>query len=67
LFDQFDKSFAKMLGEEFDSKVKKCCFMVEKGIALGHVISHDGIEFDKANINFIARLPLTTCVKQRHF
>jgi len=42
---------------------EKCHFMVKKGIVLGHVISHDGIEVDKANFDLIANLPPPTCVK----
>ena len=37
--------------------------MATKGIVLGHVISHDGIEVDKAKIDLIANLPPPTCVK----
>ena len=38
--------------------------MVKKGIVLGHVISSDEIEVDKAKINLIANLPPPTCVKE---
>ena len=37
--------------------------MVKKGIVLGHVVSHDGIEVDKAKNDLIVNLPLSTCVK----
>jgi len=37
---------------------KKCHFMVKKVIVLGHVISYDGIEVDKAKIDLIANIPL---------
>jgi len=37
--------------------------MVKKGIILGHVISQNGIEVDKAKIDSIANLPPPTCVK----
>ena len=47
---------------------EKCHFMVQKGIVLGHVISSDGIEVDKAKIDLIANFPLPTCVKDvRYF
>ena len=41
---------------------KKCHFMVQQGIVLGHVISSKGIEVDKAKIDIISKLPppLTT-------
>jgi len=42
---------------------KKCHFMVKKGIVLGHVISQNGIEVDKAKSDLIANLPPPTCVK----
>jgi len=32
---------------------KKCYFMVEQGIVLGHVVSLRGLEVDKAKINVI--------------
>ena len=41
----------------------KCQFMVNQGIALGHVISNQGIEVDKAKVEFIAKLQLPTSVK----
>jgi len=37
--------------------------MVKKRIVLEHVISHDGIEVDKAKTDLIANLPPPTCVK----
>ena len=42
--------------------------MVKIGLILGHVISSDGIEVDKAKIDLIANLPPPTCVKDiRYF
>ena len=37
--------------------------MVTKGIVLGHIISSQGMEVDKAKIDIIARLPTPTTVK----
>ena len=37
--------------------------MVHQGIILGHVISNEGIEFDKAKVELISKLPLPTNVK----
>ena len=37
--------------------------MVNQGIVLGHVISNRGIEFDKANIELISKLPSPINVK----
>jgi len=43
---------------------EKCHFMVEKGIALDHIISRDGIEVDKAKTDLIVNLPPPTCMKE---
>ena len=43
--------------------LEKCHFMVRKGIVLGHVISKDGIEVDKAKTDLIVNLPHPICVK----
>ena len=43
---------------------EKCHFMVRKGIVLGHVISKDGIEVNKAKTDLIINLPPPTCVKE---
>ncbi|GJY68858.1 reverse transcriptase domain-containing protein [Tanacetum coccineum] len=42
---------------------EKCHFMVKEGIVLGHKISKSGIEFDKAKVDIIAKLPHPTSVK----
>ncbi|XP_076956082.1 uncharacterized protein LOC143631118 [Bidens hawaiensis] len=42
---------------------EKCHFMVTKGIVLGHNISRDGIDVDRAKIDTISRLPPSTNVK----
>jgi len=38
--------------------------MVKNGIALGHIISRDGIEVDKGKIDLIVNLSPPTCVKE---
>jgi hypothetical protein len=43
---------------------EKCHFMVKQGIVLGHVISHCGIEVDKAKIDLISNLPPPRTVKE---
>ena len=42
---------------------EKCHFMVTRGVVLGHIVSENGIEFDKAKIKVIERLPPPTLVK----
>ncbi|GKD47456.1 reverse transcriptase domain-containing protein, partial [Tanacetum coccineum] len=42
---------------------EKSHFMVKEGIVLGHKISKEGIEVDKAKVNVIAKLPHPTTVK----
>jgi hypothetical protein len=43
---------------------EKCHFMVKQGILLGHVISHQGIEVDKAKVDLISNLPPPHIVKE---
>jgi hypothetical protein len=38
--------------------------MVKQGIVLGHVISHQGIEVDKAKVDLISNLPPPRTVKE---
>nr|GEY98396.1 reverse transcriptase domain-containing protein [Tanacetum cinerariifolium] len=42
---------------------EKSHFMVKEGIVLDHKISKNGIKFDKAKVNVIAKLPHPTTVK----
>nr|GEU75620.1 reverse transcriptase domain-containing protein [Tanacetum cinerariifolium] len=44
-------------------KGEKSHFMVKKGIVLGHKISKNGIEVEKAKVDVIAKLPHPTTVK----
>ena len=43
---------------------KKCHFMVEQGIVLGHVASSRRIELDKAKVDTIQSLPYPTSVRE---
>ena len=36
---------------------EKCHFMVTQGIVLGHIVSREGIEVDKAKVELISNLP----------
>ncbi|KAI5649949.1 hypothetical protein M9H77_35954 [Catharanthus roseus] len=42
---------------------EKCHFMVQEGIVLGHKISENGIEVDRAKIETIERLPPPSYVR----
>ncbi|KAL6351343.1 hypothetical protein AAG906_035135 [Vitis piasezkii] len=42
---------------------EKCHFMVQQGIVLGHIISKNDIEVDKAKVELIVKLPHPTNVK----
>nr|GEW52754.1 reverse transcriptase domain-containing protein [Tanacetum cinerariifolium] len=44
---------------------EKSHFMVKEGIVLGHKISKEGIEVDKAKVDVITKLPHSTTVKAR--
>ena len=42
---------------------EKCHFMVTQGIVLGHIVSREGIEVDKAKVELISNLPTPKSVK----
>ena len=42
---------------------EKCHFMVTQGIVLGHIVSREGIDVDKAKVELISNLPTPKCVK----
>ncbi|KAL5541156.1 hypothetical protein UlMin_044373 [Ulmus minor] len=42
---------------------EKCHFMVKEGIVLGHKVSQEGLEVDKAKIETIEKMPPPTSVK----
>ena len=37
--------------------------MVTQGIVLGHIVSKDGFEVDKAKVELISNLPTPKCVR----
>nr|GEZ29250.1 DNA-directed DNA polymerase [Tanacetum cinerariifolium] len=73
-FSVFGNSFGTCLSH-LDKMLKRCedtnlClnwekshFMVKEGIVLGHKISKNGIEVDKAKVDVIAKLPHPTTIK----
>nr|GEW62152.1 reverse transcriptase domain-containing protein [Tanacetum cinerariifolium] len=54
---------ARLIYPISDSPWEKSYFMVKEGIVLGHKISKNGIEVDKAKVDVIAKLPHPTTVK----
>nr|GEZ62279.1 hypothetical protein [Tanacetum cinerariifolium]GEZ91671.1 hypothetical protein [Tanacetum cinerariifolium] len=67
-----DKTLERLAGKEYycfldDTNLclnwKKSNFMVKEGIILGHKISKNRIEVDKAKVDVIAKLPHPTTVK----
>nr|GEZ78623.1 reverse transcriptase domain-containing protein [Tanacetum cinerariifolium] len=49
----------------FSLNWEKSHFMVKEGIVLGHKISKNGFEVDKAKVDVIAKLPHPTTVKEK--
>nr|GEZ97943.1 reverse transcriptase domain-containing protein [Tanacetum cinerariifolium] len=59
-----DQMLERLAGNEYYSFIdEKSHFMVKEGIVLGHKISKNGIEVDKAKVDVIAKLPHPTTVK----
>ena len=66
-FDSCLKNLAKVLQKCEETNLvlnwEKCHFMVNEGIVLGHKVSQDGLEVDKAKVETIEKLPAPTSVK----
>nr|GEX74946.1 hypothetical protein [Tanacetum cinerariifolium] len=66
-FENYLSRLDKMLQRCEDTNLslnwEKSHFMVKEGIVLGHKISKNGIEVDKAKVDVIAKLPHPTTVK----
>nr|GFB59548.1 reverse transcriptase domain-containing protein [Tanacetum cinerariifolium] len=66
-FDNCLSRLDKMLQRCEDTNLslnwEKSHFMVKEGIVLGHKISKNGIEVDRAKVDVIAKLPHPTTVK----
>nr|GFB69279.1 retrovirus-related Pol polyprotein from transposon 17.6 [Tanacetum cinerariifolium] len=60
---RLDKMLQRCEDTNLSLKWEKSHFMVKEGIVLGHKISKNGIEVDKAKIDVIAKLPHPTTVK----
>nr|GEV08647.1 reverse transcriptase domain-containing protein [Tanacetum cinerariifolium] len=59
----FHDMIAKMMEVFMDDFLEKSHFMVKEGIVLGHKISKNEIEVDKAKVDVITKLPHPTTVK----
>ncbi|CAM8978312.1 unnamed protein product [Rhodiola kirilowii] len=66
-FDSCLSNLANVLSRCVDTNLvlnwEKCHFMVQEGIVLGHMVSHRGIEVDRAKVEVIERLPPPKDVK----
>nr|GEY82589.1 reverse transcriptase domain-containing protein [Tanacetum cinerariifolium] len=68
---RLDKMLQRCEDTNLSLSWEKSHFMVKEGIVLGHKISKNGIEVDKAKLDVIAKLPHPTIIKgvvlrQRH-
>ncbi|XP_070039200.1 uncharacterized protein [Nicotiana tomentosiformis] len=61
--DNLDKVLARCEENNLVLNWEKCHFMIGEGIVLGHKISKNGIEVDKAKIEVISKLPPPTSVE----
>nr|GEU70509.1 reverse transcriptase domain-containing protein [Tanacetum cinerariifolium] len=59
----FHDMIETMMDVFMDDFLEKSHFMVKEGVVLGHKISNNGIEVDKAKVDVIAKLPYPTTVK----
>nr|XP_016499937.1 PREDICTED: uncharacterized protein LOC107818433 [Nicotiana tabacum] len=66
-FDEFLTNLAKVFARCEETNLvlnwEKCHFMVREGIELGHKVSKDGMEIDKAKVKLIEKLPPSISVK----
>nr|GEZ76680.1 reverse transcriptase domain-containing protein [Tanacetum cinerariifolium] len=60
---RLDKMLQRCEDTNLSLNWEKSHFMVKEGIVLGHKISKNGIEVDKAKVDVIAKLPHPTTVK----
>nr|GEU94471.1 reverse transcriptase domain-containing protein [Tanacetum cinerariifolium] len=60
---RLDKMLQRCEDTNLSLNWEKSHFMVKEGIVLGHKISKNGIEVDKAKVDIIAKLPHPTTVK----
>nr|GEZ77765.1 reverse transcriptase domain-containing protein [Tanacetum cinerariifolium] len=61
---RLDKMLQRCKDTNLSLNWEKSHFMVKEGIVLGHKISKNGIEVDRAKVHVIAKLPHPTTVKE---
>ncbi|CAM9000347.1 unnamed protein product [Rhodiola kirilowii] len=60
--DNLSTVLARCVSMNLVLNYEKCHFMVTHGVVLGHIVSHKGIEVDKAKIDLIVTLPYPSTV-----
>ncbi|CAM8904949.1 unnamed protein product [Rhodiola kirilowii] len=60
--DNLSMVLARCVSMNLVLNYEKCHFMVTHGVVLGHIVSHEGIEVDKAKIDLIVTLPYPSTV-----
>nr|GFC58321.1 reverse transcriptase domain-containing protein [Tanacetum cinerariifolium] len=63
---RLDKMLQRCEDTNLSLNWEKSHFMVKEGIVLGHKISKNGIEVDRAKVDMIAKLPHPTTVKEKN-
>ncbi|CAM8959032.1 unnamed protein product [Rhodiola kirilowii] len=61
--DNLSTVLARCVSMNLVLNYEKCHFMVTHGVVLGHVVSQEGMEVDKAKINLIMTLPYPSTVR----
>ncbi|CAM9000188.1 unnamed protein product [Rhodiola kirilowii] len=61
--DNLSAVLARCVSMNLVLNYEKCHFMVTHGVVLGHVVSHKGIEVDKAKVDVIMTLPYPATVR----
>ncbi|CAM8933989.1 unnamed protein product [Rhodiola kirilowii] len=61
--DNLSTVLARRVSMNLVLNYEKCHFMVTHGVVLGHIVSHEGIEVDKAKTDLIVTLPYRSTVR----
>ncbi|CAM8965857.1 unnamed protein product [Rhodiola kirilowii] len=66
--DNLSTVLARCVSMNLVLNYEKCHFMVTQGVVLGHIVSHEGIEVDRAKIDLTVTLPYPSTVRDiNHF